>query len=41
MLFDGFAYYFADVLREAAEAEGCHVGNIVKSPMKGLITFHS
>ena len=35
------AYYFADVLREAAEAEGCHVGNIVKSPMKGLITFHS
>jgi len=35
------AYYFADVLREAAEAEGCKIGSIVKSPMKGLIAFHS
>lgn len=35
------AYYFADVLREAAKAEGCSVGEIVKSPMEGLIRFHS
>ncbi len=35
------AYYFADVLREAAKAEGCTVGKIVKSPMEGLIEFHS
>ena len=35
------ASYVADVLREAAEAEGCKIGSIVKSPMKGLIAFHS
>ncbi len=35
------AYYFADVLREAAAAEGCTVGQIVKSPMEGLIKFHA
>lgn len=35
------AYYFADVLREAAEAEGCTVGKIIKSPMEGLLKFHS
>lgn len=35
------AYHFADVLREAAAAEGCTVGSIVKSPMEGLIKFHS
>lgn len=35
------AYYFADVLREAAAAEGCTVGSIVKSPMEGLIRFHA
>lgn len=35
------AYYFEDVLNEAAAAEGCKVGKIVKSPMEGLIEFHS
>ena len=35
------AYYFADVLREAAEAEGCNIGSIVKCPMNGLIAFLS
>ena len=35
------AYYFKDVLVEAAEAEGCTVGRIIKSPMEGLIKFHS
>ncbi len=35
------AYYFADVLREAAKAEGCTIGTIVKSPMEGLIKFHT
>lgn len=35
------AYYFRDVLAEAAEAEGCRIGNIVKSPMEGLIKFHA
>lgn len=35
------AYYFADVLREAAEAEDCTLGLILKSPMEGLIQFHS
>lgn len=35
------AYYFADTLREAAQAEGCTVGKIVKSPMEGLIKFHT
>ena len=35
------AYYFADVLREAAEAEECTLGTILKSPMEGLIQFHS
>jgi len=35
------AYYFADILREAAQAEGCTVGTIVKSPMEGLIKFHT
>ena len=35
------AYYFRDVLAEAAETEGCRIGNIVKSPMEGLIKFHA
>ena len=35
------AYYFRDILQEAATAEGCQVGRIVKSPMEGLIKFHS
>lgn len=35
------AYYFADVLAEAAQAEGCTVGKILKSPMEGLLKFHA
>jgi hypothetical protein len=35
------AHYYSDVLREAAQATGCHVGTIIKSPMQGLIKFHS
>lgn len=35
------AYYFRPVLEEAAAAEGCTVGDIVKSPMEGLIKFHT
>lgn len=35
------AYYFRNVLAEAAKAEGCRIGNIVKSPMEGLIKFHA
>lgn len=35
------AYYYRDVLAEAAEALGCHIGLIVKSPMEGLISFHT
>lgn len=35
------AYYYRDVLSEAAAACGCHVGTIIKSPMEGLIAFHA
>ena len=35
------AYYYHAVLTEAAEACGCRVGQIVKSPMEGLIKFHT
>lgn len=35
------AFYLKDVLKEAAEKCGCKIGNIVKSPMEGLISFHS
>lgn len=35
------AHYFKNVLEEAAAAEGCTIGNIVKSPMEGLLKFHS
>ncbi len=34
------AYYYRDVLAEAAAAVGCTIGNIIKSPMEGLIRFH-
>lgn len=34
------AYYYRDVLCEAAEAMGLVVGTIIKSPMEGLIAFH-
>ena len=34
------AYYYRDVLAEAAEACGCRIGTIIKSPMQGLIQYH-
>lgn len=35
------AYYYRDILAEAAAATGCRIGTIIKSPMEGLIAFHS
>lgn len=35
------AYYYRDILAEAAQATGCTIGTIIKSPMEGLIRFHS
>lgn len=35
------AYYFATVLREAAEAECVRVGQILRTPMEGLIRYHT
>lgn len=35
------AFYYREVLEEAAESCGCTVGTIIKSPMEGLIQFHS
>ena len=34
------AAYYPEELSEAASAEGFHIGNVVQSPMEGLITFH-
>lgn len=35
------AWYYSDVLAEAAQDMGCTVGNIIKSPMDGLIAYHT
>ena len=35
------AYYYKEVLEEAAKACNCTVGTIIKSPMQGLIAFHA
>lgn len=35
------AYYFRKQLEEACEEEGFTMGNILKSPMEGLISYHS
>jgi len=35
------AFYYKSVLEEAAAECGCTVGTIIKSPMQGLIEFHS
>ena len=35
------AYYYRPVLEEAAMECGCTVGTIIKSPMEGLIAYHS
>ncbi len=34
------AYYYQDVLREAAEELGIKISNIEKSPLEGLIDYH-
>lgn len=35
------AYYYRNVLEEAASSVGCILGQIVKSPMEGLIKYHT
>lgn len=35
------AFYMRDALAEAAAAEGCTLGRIIKSPMEGLLEYHS
>ena len=35
------AFYYREVLEEAAAQCGCTVGSIIKSPMEGLIKFHT
>lgn len=35
------AFYFSEVLAEAASAESCTIGTIIKSPMEGLLKFHA
>ncbi len=35
------AYFFRNVLEEAAAACGCKIGTILKSPMDGLLKFHA
>ena len=34
------AFNYQEQLSKAAEAEGFHVGNILQSPMEGLVTYH-
>ena len=34
------AFYYQNVLREAAEEMHIHLGTIIKSPMQGLIEYH-
>ena len=35
------AWHFSDILREAADAQGLKVNIITKSPMDGLVAYHS
>ena len=35
------AFYYRDVLGEAANSLGIKIGTVIKSPMEGLIKFHS
>ena len=35
------AFYYKDVLEEAAQEMGIQLGNIIKSPMEGLIKYHN
>ena len=34
------AYYYKDVLAQAADEMGIRLGTILKSPMEGLIAYH-
>ena len=34
------AHHYQTLLQQAAEAEGFRVGNVVKSPMEGLVNYH-
>lgn len=35
------AYYFQEILAEAAQSEGLQLGNIQKEPMEGLLRYHA
>ena len=35
------AYYYRDVLEEAASSLGIKIGTVIKSPMEGLVKYHS
>jgi N-acetylglucosamine kinase-like BadF-type ATPase len=35
------AYYFHDILERVASNNGCNLGKIIKTPMEGLIEYHS
>ena len=40
-LIGSVAFYYKDVLAEAAEAMGIQLGTIIQSPMEGLIKYHA
>ena len=40
-LIGSVAYYYKEVLAEAAEAMGVQLGTIIQSPMEGLIKYHA
>jgi len=35
------AFYYKDILVEAASETGIHIGTVVQSPLQGLVAFHS
>jgi N-acetylglucosamine kinase-like BadF-type ATPase len=35
------AHHYVEQLKQAADVEGYHLGHIMKSPMEGLVTYHS
>ena len=35
------AFHYKEVLAEAAQEMGIQLGNIIKSPMEGLIKYHA
>jgi N-acetylglucosamine kinase-like BadF-type ATPase len=40
-LIGSVAFYYKEVLAEAAEAMGIQLGTIIQSPMEGLIKYHA